>query len=134
VELERFPALPLEAQAGHDLHGGPSWSRWRGGRCTAPAVSCASASGCPVIASPDASLPACSSCGGSDAAEVVGVGRLARGAPWSNMRVMTRLLDQIREALAAFRGGTTTPALIGGLALAAHQVVRATQDVDFLVD
>ena len=50
------------------------------------------------------------------------------------MRVMTRLLDQIREALAAFRGGATTPALIGGLALAAHQVVRATQDVDFLVD
>lgn len=50
------------------------------------------------------------------------------------MRVMARLVEQIREALAAFRGGATDPALIGGLALAAHQVVRATQDVDFLVD
>lgn len=47
---------------------------------------------------------------------------------------MARLVDQIREALAAFAGGKTSPALIGGLALAAHQVVRATQDVDFLVD
>lgn len=47
---------------------------------------------------------------------------------------MARLVDQIREALAAFTGGKTSPALIGGLALAAHQVVRATQDVDFLVD
>lgn len=47
---------------------------------------------------------------------------------------MARLVDQIREALAAFAGGKTLPALIGGLALAAHQVVRATQDVDFLVD
>lgn len=28
----------------------------------------------------------------------------------------------------------TTPALIGGLALAAHNVVRATQDIDFLAD
>lgn len=36
--------------------------------------------------------------------------------------------------MAAFGVGTTAPALIGGLALAAHQVVRATQDVDFLVD
>lgn len=50
------------------------------------------------------------------------------------MHAMARLLDQIREALAAFRGSSTDPALIGGLALAAHQVVRATQDVDFLVD
>lgn len=47
---------------------------------------------------------------------------------------MTRLLDQIREALAAFGGARTDPALIGGLALAAHRVIRATQDVDFLVD
>lgn len=47
---------------------------------------------------------------------------------------MARLLDQLREALAAFRGGQRDPALIGGLALAAHQVVRATQDVDFLID
>ncbi len=27
----------------------------------------------------------------------------------------------------------TPPALIGGLALAAHKVIRATRDVDFLV-
>lgn len=47
---------------------------------------------------------------------------------------MSRLVDQIKEALAAFAGGKHPPALIGGLALAAHQVVRATQDVDFLVD
>lgn len=47
---------------------------------------------------------------------------------------MARLVAQIKEALAAFAGGKTSPALIGGLALAAHQVVRATQDVDFLVD
>ena len=47
---------------------------------------------------------------------------------------MARLIDQIREAVAAFVGLQTTPALIGGLALAAHQVVRATRDVDFLVD
>jgi hypothetical protein len=47
---------------------------------------------------------------------------------------VSRLVDQIKEALAAFAGLSTPPALIGGLALAAHQVVRATQDVDFLVD
>ena len=47
---------------------------------------------------------------------------------------MARLIDQIREAVAAFAGLRTPPALIGGLALAAHQVVRATRDVDFLVD
>lgn len=47
---------------------------------------------------------------------------------------MSRLVDQIKQALAAFVGCKTPPALIGGLALAAHQVVRATRDVDFLVD
>jgi hypothetical protein len=47
---------------------------------------------------------------------------------------MSRLVDQIKQALSAFTGCKTTPALIGGLALAAHQVVRATRDVDFLVD
>ena len=45
---------------------------------------------------------------------------------------MPRLVDQIREALAAFASLKTQPALIGGLALAAHKVVRATQDADFL--
>lgn len=47
---------------------------------------------------------------------------------------MSRLVDQIREALTAFVGLKTPPALIGGLALASHGVVRATRDVDFLVD
>ncbi len=47
---------------------------------------------------------------------------------------MPRLVDQIKEALAGFAGCHTPPALIGGLALAAHRVVRATQDVDFLVE
>lgn len=47
---------------------------------------------------------------------------------------MPRLADQIREAQAGFDACRTPPALIGGLALAAHRVVRATQDVDFLVD
>ena len=47
---------------------------------------------------------------------------------------MSRLLDQIKEALAFFAGLKTPPALIGGLALASHGVVRATRDVDFLVD
>lgn len=47
---------------------------------------------------------------------------------------MPSLLDQIREALAVFTRLQVPPALIGGLALAAHDVVRATRDVDFLVD
>lgn len=47
---------------------------------------------------------------------------------------MSRLIDQLKEALAAFVGLKTPPALIGGLALASHGVVRATRDVDFLVD
>jgi hypothetical protein len=47
---------------------------------------------------------------------------------------MSRLVDQIKQAVAAFAGCKTTPALIGGLALAAHHVVRATRDVDFLAD
>jgi hypothetical protein len=47
---------------------------------------------------------------------------------------MPRLVDQIKEALAAFTSLQIQPALIGGLALAAHNVVRATQDVDFLAD
>lgn len=47
---------------------------------------------------------------------------------------MGRLFDQIAQALSAFAARDISPALIGGLALAAHNVVRATQDVDFLVD
>jgi hypothetical protein len=46
---------------------------------------------------------------------------------------MSSLVEQIREALSAFARSGTEPVLIGGLAVAAHQVIRATKDVDFLV-
>ncbi len=47
---------------------------------------------------------------------------------------MSNLAEQIREALSMFARNSTKPALIGGLAVVAHQVVRATQDVDFLLE
>jgi hypothetical protein len=47
---------------------------------------------------------------------------------------MPNLVEQIREALTMFALAGTKPALIGGLAVVAHQVVRATQDVDFLLE
>lgn len=47
---------------------------------------------------------------------------------------MSNLAEQIREALLMFARNGTEPALIGGLAVVAHQVVRATIDVDFLVE
>lgn len=47
---------------------------------------------------------------------------------------MANLAEQIREALSMFARNSTQPALIGGLAVVAHQVVRATKDVDFLVE
>ena len=47
---------------------------------------------------------------------------------------MPNLAEQIREALAMFARIDIAPALIGGLAVVAHQVVRATKDVDFLVE
>jgi hypothetical protein len=46
---------------------------------------------------------------------------------------MSHLAEQIREALSMFARNSTEPALIGGLSVVAHQVVRATKDVDFLV-
>ena len=46
---------------------------------------------------------------------------------------MSNLAKQIREALSMFARNGTEPALIGGLAVVAHQVVHATKDVDFLV-
>ena len=45
-----------------------------------------------------------------------------------------RLVEQLKEALAAFEREHIEPVLIGGLALAAHNVVRATRDIDFLVN
>jgi hypothetical protein len=47
---------------------------------------------------------------------------------------MPNLAEQIREALTLFASTDTKPALIGGLAVVAHGVVRATQDVDFLLE
>jgi hypothetical protein len=47
---------------------------------------------------------------------------------------MSNLAEQISEALSMFARIGTEPALIGGLAVVAHQVVRATKDVDFLVE
>jgi hypothetical protein len=47
---------------------------------------------------------------------------------------MPGLADQLREALQAFGQCEQPPALIGGLALVAHRVIRATIDVDFLAD
>jgi Uncharacterised nucleotidyltransferase len=47
---------------------------------------------------------------------------------------MSRLLDQLCQAIEHFERRGIACALIGGLALAAHKVIRATQDVDLLVD
>ncbi len=47
---------------------------------------------------------------------------------------MPNLVEQIREALSMFALANTQPALIGGLAVAAHSVVRATKDIDFLLE
>lgn len=46
----------------------------------------------------------------------------------------SRLGRQIAEVAGALRGIGALFALIGGLALASHKVVRATQDVDLLVE
>jgi hypothetical protein len=43
------------------------------------------------------------------------------------------LREQLREVVAALRVCDPPPALIGGLALAAHGYVRATRDIDFLI-
>lgn len=47
---------------------------------------------------------------------------------------LSRLGKQIAEAVAALNAISARFALIGGLALASHKVVRATQDVDLLVE
>lgn len=46
----------------------------------------------------------------------------------------SRLGSQLAEATSALQAAGIEFALIGGLALAPHNVVRATQDVDLLVD
>ena len=50
------------------------------------------------------------------------------------MEAVPRLGRQIQEVMACLGRSGTTAALIGGLALAPHRVIRATQDVDLLVD
>ncbi|MEO7386531.1 MAG: hypothetical protein ABIX37_06325 [Gammaproteobacteria bacterium] len=50
------------------------------------------------------------------------------------MAAVSRLGKQIQEVLAGFQRIGAAAALIGGLALAPHRVIRATQDVDLLVD
>ena len=50
------------------------------------------------------------------------------------MAPLSRLGRQIAEVTAALRGVGARYALIGGLALASHRVIRATQDVDLLTD
>jgi hypothetical protein len=45
-----------------------------------------------------------------------------------------RLADQLKEAIDTFEPLQQRPALIGGLALGAHHVVRSTRDIDFLAD
>ncbi len=50
------------------------------------------------------------------------------------MAAVSRLGRQIEEVLAALAGAGIQTALIGGLALASHRVIRATQDVDLLAD
>jgi hypothetical protein len=50
------------------------------------------------------------------------------------MSPLSRLGRQIHEVLAALDRAGASGALIGGLALAPHKVIRATQDVDLLVD
>lgn len=55
------------------------------------------------------------------------------GDTWRNAR-MSRLGKQIAEVLAALDRIDARYALIGGLALASHRVIRATRDIDLLTD
>lgn len=50
------------------------------------------------------------------------------------MSAISRLGRQIEEVLAALNRLGVRHALIGGLALAPHKVIRATQDIDLLTD
>jgi len=50
------------------------------------------------------------------------------------MAALSRLGKQLEEIIAAMSRVDARFALIGGLALASHKVVRATQDIDLLTD
>lgn len=54
-------------------------------------------------------------------------------SPSTSRFPVSRLADQIQRVLPVFSELETPPALIGGLALAAHKVIRAKRDVDFLI-
>lgn len=49
------------------------------------------------------------------------------------MNAASGLREQLREAWEALQACTPPPALIGGLALAAHGYVRTTHDIDLLI-
>ena len=46
---------------------------------------------------------------------------------------MSVLFEELRELIKAFNGREIEFALCGGLAVAAHGLVRATEDIDFLI-
>jgi len=46
---------------------------------------------------------------------------------------MSILIDELRQVVASFNKHEIDFALCGGLAVAAHGLVRATQDIDFLI-
>jgi hypothetical protein len=57
---------------------------------------------------------------------------MARRQILHGMAAISRLGSQIEQISAALSAAGVPFALIGGLALAAHKVVRATRDVDLL--
>lgn len=50
------------------------------------------------------------------------------------MSALSRLGRQIQEVITTLNRRGVRFALIGGLALASHKVIRATQDIDLLAD
>ena len=46
----------------------------------------------------------------------------------------SRLVEMLREVAAAFSQRKVAHAIVGGMAVAAHGLPRATKDVDFLID
>lgn len=46
---------------------------------------------------------------------------------------MSGLIEELRLLVKSFNGHDIEFALCGGLAVAAHGLVRATQDIDFLI-
>lgn len=59
--------------------------------------------------------------------------RLFHRHDW-DMAALSRLGRQIQEVIATLNRRGVRFALIGGLALASHKVIRATQDIDLLTD